>query len=1189
MKRRGGFGDAGGVTAGGALPRAAPLAVGTEAELRSELERVAAQLAPAVEWTARVDALLRLEGLVKGGAASWPAFPDLLAALLRDPLAAQLQERRSAVSRQACHAVTLLAQACGPAFEPLAMHLLPVLFRTLAMGIQVVTEAADACACAMLAACPSQRLLPRLLGTLASDKNGRLRQAAAEYLLVALERWDPAEWERQLEAVEKAVLAATGDAQGETRAMGRALFAAFARAAPAAAAAALARLGERDRALQEKLAAAVAAARECGPGMLSEGPSRRSSLGNSGAATPRGLSRSSSLQGAGPACGQQTGNSLAAVRLAPPVPKLALGVLGGSAAGSARGSPSHPSSARSASSGSHAQTAAWQPATARENQPENRGAGAAVQATPRSMFPKTFARREAAAAEGEAEAGESGRPAPPPAAGRERLGLRRSLGGAALRMSIAAFRSADGGDEPAAQLGSVAAAAPRAAVAQRSALRAPLPPLQLSQLPAEGMPQQQEPHEQAGGQAGRPTTARRLGALERQASSIPEDTEASSLSSGWDEGGVAPAASLAPLLAALGKPGVAWSDKVCLFQQVQAALQQSGGSSNLAADCASNADRLVAALLEGSGDAHFRVAAAALAALAAGLASPCSRLFEPQLDRVMTALFARVVDPKEHIRQLVNAALSAVLQQQSADATVAALARSLAANRAPKVKCAVLDFFAAAAGSDAGSEEAAQQAPPLLAQLTGSAALPGLLRSLLQLSTDKNPDIRRAAAEAVAAAYHAGAAQAVLACVHALPPADVLAVQRAIGPAIQRRSGSSSSGGGMNGDDAAAPAPPRRGSKAASAQPSALNSRRHSGEGLKQLGPPQQQQPALQRTESSSGSLTARSRQGSQQLVAPPAAAPGQEQQQQPPEHTPEPPSPFAWQATPPPCAAAAEPSAEGQQAAAAQAPAPAVAPPAATAGAGPALLPSDLAPFDDVMAGQLQRLLSQLEAGPSSEALQGLSRLAHVLPASAWPPCFDQINGAVCAALDGGSPVQRDAALMLARDLAAAAQPSLFLPCLPALLPRLLDCAAEQGAREVAAAADEALEQLLARLPPQSCLGLLAPRLPAPGSQLGTDRQAGARLHAAVRSLQRVVCRMQPAGLTAHLQPLLLPGLCAAYCSPLADVRKSTVDCLVAIWLVVGDALRPHLEPLSASQMRLLGIYLEKARAAGAQSTAGS
>ena len=48
-----------------------------------------------------------------------------------------MQERRSSVSRQACHAVGVLAAACGRSFEPLALHLLPVVFKTLAMGINV--------------------------------------------------------------------------------------------------------------------------------------------------------------------------------------------------------------------------------------------------------------------------------------------------------------------------------------------------------------------------------------------------------------------------------------------------------------------------------------------------------------------------------------------------------------------------------------------------------------------------------------------------------------------------------------------------------------------------------------------------------------------------------------------------------------------------------------------------------------------------------------------------------------------------------------------------------------------------------------------------------------------------------------------------------------------------------------------
>jgi hypothetical protein len=185
----------------GGLPEAQPVPVGSEAELRSELERVVAQLAPAVEWTQRVDALLRLEGLVKGGAAGFAGFSELLLAL-RDALTNQVRvllccdcgcsqgsgllsslrfpptsqshqpkpcslpelffffyrqgvlrvarthpslqphclqmlERRSAVSRQACHAVATLAAACGTTFEPLAVHLLPVVFKTLAMGINV--------------------------------------------------------------------------------------------------------------------------------------------------------------------------------------------------------------------------------------------------------------------------------------------------------------------------------------------------------------------------------------------------------------------------------------------------------------------------------------------------------------------------------------------------------------------------------------------------------------------------------------------------------------------------------------------------------------------------------------------------------------------------------------------------------------------------------------------------------------------------------------------------------------------------------------------------------------------------------------------------------------------------------------------------------------------------------------------
>lgn len=354
-----------------------------------------------------------------------------------------------------------------------------------------------------------------------------------------------------------------------------------------------------------------------------------------------------------------------------------------------------------------------------------------------------------------------------------------------------------------------------------------------------------------------------------------------------------------------------------------------------------------------------------------------------------------MTDPKEQIRQLVAASLAAALQQHSADAVVAALARSLQANRAPKVKCAVMAFFAAAArgssassvaGGSEGDKQEASAAPPLLQQLVGSgAALAGLLRSLLQLATDKNPDIRRAAADAVAAAYHGGEAAAVTAAVQALPPADVLAVQRSIGPAIQQ-GGRSGSSGDMP------PPPPRPSSKAAS--------RRQSSEGIKQLGSQQQQ---LRRPESS-GNLMARSRQSSQ-TGSPPhirqPAAKSAASAAAPVQLTPEPPSPFAWRGE----SASPLPGGDDTQAVEQQHTAMAAAreeEAAAQPVAGPEVQhqvasavhsSADLAPFDEVMAGQLQRLLSQLDQGLSCEALQGLARLAHVLPAAAWPPCFEQVG----------------------------------------------------------------------------------------------------------------------------------------------------------------------------------------------------
>lgn len=87
-------------------------------------------------------------------------------------------------------------------------------------------------------------------------------------------------------------------------------------------------------------------------------------------------------------------------------------------------------------------------------------------------------------------------------------------------------------------------------------------------------------------------------------------------------------------------------------------------------------------------------------------------------------------------------------------------------------------------------------------------------------------------------------------------------------------------------------------------------------------------------------------------------------------------------------------------------------------------------------------------------------------------------------------------------------------------------------------------------------------------------------RLHAcaqaAIRATSRVVQRIDASELNPLL-PQLLPPLFDAFKSPSADVRKAVVFTLVDMYLVLGDALTPHLSELSTSQLKLVTIYINR------------
>lgn len=276
----------------------------------------------------------------------------------------------------------------------------------------MVCEAADACARAIIRHCHSAKLLPRLCATAAGDKSGRLRQSAAELLMQVLEDWPPAAYERQVQELERAILAAVRDAQGETRAVGRTMYAAYARACPGPASALLLSL-EKDKALQEKLAAAM---RSYVPSAVAAGgASQPLSRAGSAAGSEQG-SHCAAAVASLPRTG--SGLSMGALRPPPPVPRL---VLPPSSSGSS------PSSCGASARGV-ASLPLWQQQRESENLPDNR--------------------HELAAA------------AAKPPIGRSAAASRRSMGGAALRVSLAQAR-----DEMAQEEGTAAATAGASAAA----------------------------------------------------------------------------------------------------------------------------------------------------------------------------------------------------------------------------------------------------------------------------------------------------------------------------------------------------------------------------------------------------------------------------------------------------------------------------------------------------------------------------------------------------------------------------------------------------------------------------------------------------------------------------------------------------------------------------------------------------
>ena len=226
-ERRGRFGDGGGVTQDGSTPEVKPVPIKSVHELGHVMDDLKAVLSDTTEdWHARMDYMMKLEGIVTSNGKHAEALAAMLNGM-RSCFVEQALDRRSAVSRQACHLLTVIAEHMGSAADGIVENLVPVLFKVVVISVQVQAEAAHRAIKDMMHACHVGKLIVHFSDNLKTSRNAKLRSACIDYVHVVLEAWDRHDYDHYLSHLEAGLKSALSDASKDVRARARDAFGVF--------------------------------------------------------------------------------------------------------------------------------------------------------------------------------------------------------------------------------------------------------------------------------------------------------------------------------------------------------------------------------------------------------------------------------------------------------------------------------------------------------------------------------------------------------------------------------------------------------------------------------------------------------------------------------------------------------------------------------------------------------------------------------------------------------------------------------------------------------------------------------------------------------------------------------------------------------------------------------------------------
>ncbi|XP_034074314.1 LOW QUALITY PROTEIN: CLIP-associating protein 1a [Gymnodraco acuticeps] len=246
-------------------------------------------------------------------------------------------------------------------------------------------------------------------------------------------------------------------------------------------------------------------------------------------------------------------------------------------------------------------------------------------------------------------------------------------------------------------------------------------------------------------------------------------------------------------------------------------------------------------------------------------------------------------------------------------------------------------------------------------------------------------------------------------------------------------------------------------------------------------------------------------------------------------------------------------------------------------------MLPKVFAPaggqdHSDLVADLLKELSNHNERSEERKgALVELLKITREDNLAVWDEHFKTILLLLLETLGDKDHTIRALALRLLKEILRN-QPARFKNYAELTIMKTLE-AHKDSHKEVVRAAEEAASTLAGSIHPEQCIKVLCPIVQTADYPINL---------AAIKMQTKVIERIAKDSLLLLL-PDIIPGLLQGYDNTESSVRKASVFCLVAIYSVIGEDLKPHLALLTGSKMKLLNLYIKRAQTTNSNSSSSS